>query len=179
MKLENIEVDWSKAPEGATHFCPNGVINKWYCQDQYRNWLRWSEGEWKPSSNSQYYIKQYIPRQPTWKSLKDVPVGTFLKNEAGDTYMWNSRTLCICNPNHGQNDSWEIESVENFIGFTYKYGPYSLISYSYTYNGEYLPLVVETEEDKQIKQLQATIDEAQEAIVKAQKQINSLTNKGD
>jgi hypothetical protein len=43
-----MSIDWSKAPEGTTHYNPNNSLGKWYYELQNRDILCWDvQGEWR------------------------------------------------------------------------------------------------------------------------------------
>jgi hypothetical protein len=176
MKLENMVgkvsgFDWSKAPEDATH-CKVGASHSdyiWYKQGEYWQpthhcWLH--SNDWYNSRLFTFLSKEEdlgLNTQPTsWKCVRDLPIGMFIKWEH-ETHVQiylrikDGAVIVYDNRNSNPSRDYIITKMDEC------FNPI-LCSYSYTYNGEYLPLAVETEEDKQIKQLQATIDEAQEAI---------------
>lgn len=56
------EIDWSNAPEGATHFCTDGTQVKWY-QYTETQWLFFESngGEWHVSQSNSKWHGQLIP----------------------------------------------------------------------------------------------------------------------
>lgn len=67
------EIDWSKAPEGATHRV-SGFIDEWRKADGC-NWLAWYEGKWLPLIKPT--PSEYIPRpaEYPWSGEGLPPVG--------------------------------------------------------------------------------------------------------
>lgn len=70
------DIDWSKAPEGATHFNPKAETLLWY-RFQDGCWEFFNEcGEWEVSSAYQCAIKGFIARPTQWTGEGLPPVGT-------------------------------------------------------------------------------------------------------
>ena len=77
------EIDWSKAPEGATHCAPEGLSREprvcWYRRHEDR-WEYFSPNrrEWRRSANGQEFHDRLIPRPTQWRGPEDglPPVGT-------------------------------------------------------------------------------------------------------
>lgn len=80
------QIDWSKAPEGATHYGP-AVEGEWLeCWHKNVNgeWLGWlADGDtrWSTAGNSNSRIKQFIPRPQEWTGSGLPPVGTVCEVE--------------------------------------------------------------------------------------------------
>ena len=85
-----IEIDWSKAPEGATHFSPetedylpsfikfeNGI---WFCWGQI-------DGGWYEDSDEDD-TSRYIPRPVFWSGEGLPPVGTVCEWRDDDSARW-------------------------------------------------------------------------------------------
>jgi len=74
-RIEEPEVDWSKAPEGATHFSPPAY---WYKKD-HNGWFIWHIGMsvWVNSTEANRRHVNMIPRpdQPQWDGKSWPPVG--------------------------------------------------------------------------------------------------------
>lgn len=81
--MKAIEIDWSKAPEGATHYLPendeHGWIACWFKQDG-NVWMAKAierDGEkWSEDDDMDEAVKFLIPRPSTWNGTGLPPVGT-------------------------------------------------------------------------------------------------------
>jgi len=88
-------IDWSKAPEGATH-CDESVFtgNRWY-RKKGPVWQYYCGGEWRTSCNSTTYNERLTPRPvvTAWRGPQDglPPVG--MEVEAQDGYSWQRGTV--------------------------------------------------------------------------------------
>ena len=92
------EIDWSKAPEGATHCDPGSSKARWY----RRNEGRWEyrspcSGTWMRSNNSAPFFDRLKVRPTQWCGPEDglPPVGTVCEYTAsakvpGDPSEWRS-----------------------------------------------------------------------------------------
>jgi hypothetical protein len=107
---EQTKVDWSKAPEGATHYSPSSFYSRWYKLDG-GNYFYYSQStrEWLLSGNSPEFVKTYIPRSvetkpsPEWKikhiKADDYKCGrdvalTVLYKDIGDGYYEYKYAVC-------------------------------------------------------------------------------------
>lgn len=160
-------IDWSTAPLGTTHaFRKVTSICQWYKflnnKYHYYNWV----GLWRESYN--YYswcVENLISKEEDLgmnikqvKSIADLEVGMFLK-KANTEYI---RLIIGVNVESFEtvliNDSgteWQWEELKDFI------------SWSYTYNGDYTPIVKEvlpTPEQLKIKELEETIANASKQL---------------
>ena len=176
-------VDWSKAPESAQYYCIKTknwykyYDNDWY----YALGLDSSERAWGISSNLRYKNlneglrsseNNLISKEgdlkvsKTVSSIEDLEIGMFLKIRSY-TYViiahyGTNFTVAIVDRS---NTEYPMQTLDIFE------------SWSYTYNGEYTPIVkepVETEAQKKAKELQKVLDDAQKSITEAQIKLNDL-----
>ncbi len=83
------EIDWSKAPEGATHCLPEqNRRNIWRrrCPDNHQAWEAWVDGEWitvAPCVRSE----GYIARQEAWSGEGLPPAGAVCEIAASTPYL--------------------------------------------------------------------------------------------
>lgn len=76
-----IEIHWSKAPEGTTHYAPLGRDYCWV-KNAGNDWKVWDEreepGSWVPATMSGLYMDSLIPRPAEWRGPEDglPPAGT-------------------------------------------------------------------------------------------------------
>lgn len=79
--MKAIEIDWSKAPEGATHFMPENSENwaSWYKKHDGK-WMCWLfDGDLKWSEvgyDEDYILNNSIAKQEEWNGTGLPPVGT-------------------------------------------------------------------------------------------------------
>lgn len=158
--------DWKIAPNMATHkFKGNNeyykkINNKWY-------WWYYSELSWKPSvlttdlDVSYYCISkeedlQMNVKTKVVKGVEDLETGMWVKSSIGKKcIVWRfnkDSTICVT------DISCDISQNHYQVPIS------SFTSWSYTYNGEYTPIVRETEAEKKIKELEATIALAQKQL---------------
>lgn len=81
------QIDWSKAPDDATHAFPTSGVNSiWRREDPSNNgyWQAWSGGEWVPVRGAA--PGGYIPRPTSWTGEGLPPVG--LDIEWKSDYGW-------------------------------------------------------------------------------------------
>lgn len=73
------EIDWSKAPEGATHYHPqiNGYVEHWVKPDHFCT-LGFEASGWRCSPNMIRDTSALISRPSPWNSAELPPVGTFV-----------------------------------------------------------------------------------------------------
>ena len=71
------EIDWSKAPEGATHYTPRSPDVCWFRHDG-EGWRSWIDGRWGVAYGSEGFFESLIPRPTQWRGPEDglPPVGT-------------------------------------------------------------------------------------------------------
>ena len=149
-------VDWSKAPEGTTHYKHNLFYRQhagvWECHNDY----------WLKSSNVDSWFNDAVSKEEDLgmdkkevKSVSDLTVGMFVRTPyVRDPYL-------ICDIHGDQVDTILIDHDM----FTYRNSPVTAFeSWSYTYSGEYTPIVKETEAEIKIKELEATIALAQKQL---------------
>lgn len=159
-------VDWSKAPEGTTHYKHSLFYRQhagvWECHNDY----------WLKSSNIDSWFKDAVSKEEDLEMnkkevskqvscIEDLEVGMFIKGTnniirviiavVGNkiktcTFTMSAVILDTCRV----NDYWDWREVVD--------------AWSYTYSGEYTPIVKETEADIKIKELEATIGLAQKQL---------------
>lgn len=90
------EIDWSKAPEGATHWTPESDVVCPFLREDNGVWFWWSDSSWVPfygtSWNSQLLGIVKRPSLSPWNGTGLPPVGT----------------VCIVKPH---NTQWGFSSV--------------------------------------------------------------------
>jgi hypothetical protein len=82
-------IDWSEAPEGATHYDPT----VWY-RKKGSAWEYYYGGEWRTSDNEPDYNERLTPLPVVvWRGPQDglPPVGTEVEAESG--YSWKRGTV--------------------------------------------------------------------------------------
>lgn len=161
--------DWSVAPEGATHT----FRQKYEDARQQDGYYKLKDGKiyywrtvgdwWDATTHSHLELAVYCVSKEEdlgmdkkeVKSVSDLTVGMFLRTPyVRDPYL-------ICDIHGDQIDTVLIDHDM----FTYRNSPVSAFeSWSYTYNGEYTPIVKETEAEIKIKELEATIALAQQKL---------------
>lgn len=156
--------DWSEAPEGATHY----KHSVFYRQHQgvweylYKTWWIKSSN----NSNTNSWFKNAVSKDEDLQmntkevskqvsSIEDLELGMFLRVDHGSSPY----VICELTPN---NISVVIVGSYPHTYNNTNFSNYS--SWSYTYNGEYTPIVKETEADIKIKELEATIELAQKQL---------------
>jgi hypothetical protein len=83
-----MDIDWSKAPEGATHFGP-AVEGKWLAcwhkniGGQWLGWLADGDTRWGVAGNTEERVKQFISRPYPWNGEGLPPVGTVCEFAGG------------------------------------------------------------------------------------------------
>jgi len=86
------KVDWSKAPEGATHYATEKAWYRWLRSDT-KSHFNEDEKVWKPYGMEEYFnthLADAIPRpQPQWQGPQDglPPVGTECMYHNGSIYV--------------------------------------------------------------------------------------------
>lgn len=158
--------DWSEAPEGATHcrLTPDYCGPIWYRSYEglpLSLYPSWSTGKYEFISKEEDLGMGEKEVTKQVRSVDDLEVGMFIR--------WNSY------PNHHYVVSKPKQIISFNTGEVYNYGKDSCwtdnnfytSSWSYTYNGEYTPIVkdtVETEAGRKIKELEETIELAQKQL---------------
>jgi hypothetical protein len=168
--------DWSKAPKGATH--KRNTLSGNFYKLSNNSLEYWDDGytnihnhAWRNSQHNVDYLSTMVSKEEDLKmdkakevrSIADLEVGMFLESvhssgirvvtgtqaDTFETYYFHWRS----------NTSWcEAELLSGFK------------SWSYTYKGEYTPIIKESEKDKKLKELEET-------IAAAKRQIKELTGK--
>lgn len=80
--MKAIEIDWSKAPEGTTHYLPendgHGWVACWFKQDG-NVWMAWAVerdgGEWEEDNDMDEAVKFLIRRPSPWNGTGLPPAG--------------------------------------------------------------------------------------------------------
>jgi len=166
-------INWANAPEGATHYINltshfyKKFDGRWVCTAD--KGVMWTYSECSNESILKWAISKKedleMGKIKVVKSIEDLEVGMFIISSYEDKYLVlvkNSEAV------HGIR-------LDNKVNFTCTYEGYNLLkSWSYTYDGEYTPIIKESEEDKRIKELQNTIDKAQATLAEAQEQIKRI-----
>jgi len=173
--------DWSKAPFGATHV--REFLDGWYqvqggnlfvlYSDSTRTSSSFNDVEDYNSSGGCKLIskeedlgmdKKEVTKQV--RSVDDLEVGMFLQ---GNNYKWvvlgvEDDSISLISPEDGDDtiSYWPQTFIDDLSVFSNAFK-----AWSYTYNGEYTPIVkeiVETEAERKIKELEATIELAQKQL---------------
>lgn len=92
------EIDWSRAPEGATHYHPhiNGYVEHWV-KPGYFCTLGFEESGWRYSTNMIRDTSALISRPSPWNGAELPPVGTVRE--------------CSHNDKHGNRVKWKEVKV--------------------------------------------------------------------
>jgi hypothetical protein len=150
--------DWGRAPEGATHVYVELFYrfrdDSWeYFSDDRSSWVKSQNAD---TWNNEKLISKEEDLEMNKKivsSIKDLEVGMFLES-ISNTYVVTSiqdgtfTVVVLVNGNY-HYDKQRLESFK---------------SWSYTYNGEYTPIVKEDPKDLKIRELENTIAEATKQI---------------
>ena len=150
-------VDWSECVDAS--YYKSGLFYKVIGGD----WHYWGGSVvWMPSSNCNSWFNDALSKEEDLqmnvktkvvKGIEDLEVGMFLYN--------NINKYCVLGVTGGKVDSIILTgSIHN----TYNSSFDCFDLWSYTYNGEYTPIVKETEAEKKIKELEATIALAQKQL---------------
>jgi hypothetical protein len=170
--------DWDKAPEGATHTFRHKYEDA-HPQDGYYKlkdgkiyYWRTVGDWWDATTHSHLELAVYCiskeedlrmnVKTKVVKGVEDLELGLFLKDDSGNIVVVTRNCgkvsgksfYTCCNTGNGN-------VAQNGAGETF-YN--NFISWSYTYSGEYTPIVKETEAEKKIKELEATIALAQKQL---------------
>lgn len=162
------KADWGKAPKGATHRAleDSGVINKWLMNTE-DGICYWGGDSWilytfhhcglqhlSKSVSKEEDLKMSIK---VVKSVDDLEIGMFIKAP-------NSEVRVVTLLKTGEVFTALIDYDSCFA--IWRSDEFSSIcaSWSYTYDGEYTPIVKETEAEAKIKELEATIALAQKQL---------------
>lgn len=169
--------DWSVAPEGAEYvdlrYTYDFEDNEEWCDQNL--WVKSEVGYWHWDGsycnevNDDFHNKdRYISRERDlegieettkelvkYSSLKELPVGWFVKDVDDKIYMWNGHTLCVVDPKWGV-DCWSRSTVDQINGWKYPFNDdYSIVAYADRYNGEWIP--VDDPKETRKKELQEQI----------------------
>jgi len=167
-------VDWSKAPEGATHRNknhPNTNLREWYKEDGSEFGQVWWEREerWMVMNSSRCeciskeedlpVVKQ-VAKQV--KAIEDLEVGMFLKGDGDAIIRLIIRADRQSFRTYGMSTGSEA-TRSTLDDFTH---------WSYTYAGEYTPIIKETAKEKAIKAAQEEITQAQINLDNAKRKLD-------
>lgn len=168
-------IDWSKAPEGATHVLKSTVdsldgLGIWY-QKHKHCWVVYKLSPWTRDNFTWYYSRnQHMPESNFISKEEDLKVGKPIKEvkciedlELG-MFVKSNATLFIIHKGIHCSEIWY--ATDNSLG-THLLRPSefkSLKSWSYTYKGEYTPIIHESEKDKKLRELEETIATAQRQV---------------
>ena len=166
--------DWSGAPEGATHT----FRHKYEDAHQQDGYYKLKDGKiyywrtlgdwWDTTTHSHLELAVYcvskeedlrMDKKEVSKQVscvEDLEVGMWLKSDIGQKcVVWhNNRDLTL-----------NVVAVGiDFAHIHHRAALNSFVSWSYTYNGEYTPIVKETEAEVKIRELEATIALAQKQL---------------
>lgn len=149
-------VDWSEAPEGATHYKHRLFYRQhlgvWECHNDY----------WLKSSNVDSWFKDAVSKEEDLrmdkkeeKTVKDLDVGVFIKwDGSASPYVFIDTDTLL-----------SFSTGDKFVrdeGFTDR--TLAQAFWSHTYSGEYTPIMKETEAERKIKELEDTIELAQKQL---------------
>lgn len=148
---------WASAPEGATHY-KEGIF--------YYNWRgKWKYWDivWYTSVCPSEYFEDAISKEEdlaapikTVSSVEDLEVGMFIRDRQGNIRVIVSDTpLAFCSTSNAIPYCSEVTDT---------FSNNCMAGWSYTYNGEYAPIVKESEADIKIKELEETIKLAQKQL---------------
>lgn len=153
--------DWSLAKDDATHVTKFGVFYKYEANKCY---VYGTSGEyWSESENGSRWLEDnLISKEEDLemgkkedKTVKDLGVGVFVRwHYSADPYVFLDKDTLL---SFSTGDKFLRD-----VGFTDK--SLTEASWSYTFDGEYTPIVKETEADIKIKELEATIALAQKQL---------------
>lgn len=164
-------IDWSGAPEDATHvYIGSRSMHRFSTFRKNINFHTQKLQAWRDNEWVDWWVgcpEQYISKEEDLgmnKTINDIEVGMFLKSDTGaiGLVLTNNDNIHMCLVNYsvvGVELSNTITHWTKRELFTKKF------SYSYTYDGEYLPFTeVESEKDKKIKELKETINQAKKQM---------------
>lgn len=155
-------IDWSKAPSDATHY-----KGQFFYKLKDGVWMYY-EGEglgWNESSNNAVWFKSVVSKEEDLEMnkevvkqvscIEDLEVGMFFKSK-------NFGRNIIIKKKHGKVEGRDLDT--NLDSEYSAWGFHDIESWSYTYSGEYTPIVKETEAERKIKELESTIELAQKQL---------------
>lgn len=169
--------DWSKAHEEATHVAPSrfGMYDSWTCFYKQEDGIWYFDtndrGNWDISVNANHPGFKPISKEEDLgmnkqvKSIEDLSVGMFVKGKSGGIYLITSIREKGKSFNLYEFDSRDLGVLSYFECYTH---------WSYTYNGEYTPIVKETEQELKLKELESEAKKLLEAAEKVNQQIKEL-----
>lgn len=110
------EIDWSKAPEGATHYLP-GTQLPWYRSDGQQVWMRWDGFSWGLIDPSNAAKKFMIKRTEEWNGKGLPPVGIDCEFWPKNSSAWEHCTVLA------EHDGGRVVAVHcNDLTYSYAYG---------------------------------------------------------
>lgn len=171
--------NWSNAPDGATHTFrhkyENGFNQDGYYKVKDVNTYYWRaiDCEWGITTHSQLEISKYcvskeedlgMDKKETKvvRGVEDLEIGLFLKDDSDNIVVVTRNCGKVSGkPFYTCCNTGNTLIAQNGAGKEY-YDKFT--SWSYTYDGEYTPIVKETEAERKIKELEATIELAQKQL---------------
>ena len=111
------EIDWSKAPEGATHWGP-GVYVNWYKKSDKDEWMFFDSGSvaWEEDCNGTRWCEANLIARPVqWRGPQDglPPVGMEVEGDCRGVRK-NCKVVAIVNDVNGEwaivqfDDDWKV-----------------------------------------------------------------------
>lgn len=166
--------DWSLAPADATHITKIGNFYK--CEGEM--WYVYDIGgeHWGKSANNYLWLKdnlilkeEDLEMTKVVGGIEDFEIGMFLKDASGNIVVVSRSCGSIADKLfYTCVDMGETGVARNAAGGQY-YDRFT--HWSYTYDGEYTPIVKETEAERKIKELEETVKSATQTLELAQKQL--------
>ena len=162
--------DWSKSSEGATHVGLGSSCRMFYKKINDNEWeysnpweTKWKKSDPKLRADLKLYSKEEDLGIMTKevKSIEDLEAGMFVKTSDGVIRIVLKTTnrgfkTCVFSSNVSNEyvvNDWDSCSFTKIVNF-----------WSYTHNGEYKSVVVETPEQLKIKELEETIANASKQL---------------
>ncbi|HCI1953203.1 TPA: hypothetical protein NOE94_005898 [Pseudomonas aeruginosa] len=112
-----MSIDWSKAPEGATHWEPTGPeFHEGWMKEEGEKWFWWSEvtKEWVETFSVPVKRKATFEARPqeTWDGQGLPPAGLLVEWKAGSDHEWRRVTVLA----YANGDAWlQPEDGDSFI----------------------------------------------------------------
>jgi hypothetical protein len=97
-----MEIDWSKAPEGATHYNPHDISTPWRMLGTDGLGWWWNGGTWLPVLGK-FAPLTYIAKPSPWAGEGLPPVGTVCEYRVGNGDWWQCTVKYVTRPIDGEN----------------------------------------------------------------------------
>lgn len=107
-------IDWSKAPEGATHYCTSSLDGTHWRDYSSEIGLYWHVGQWKSHLATSEEIlsrgSSFVPRPAQWNGEGLPPAGTVCElvcdgvNQGVVTVMYISEQFAVCKNHKHQHE---------------------------------------------------------------------------